>query len=100
MAEGRINSLVMPGRRRPTRIGPLTNIQEDSRSFTVHVTRQGQTLSDYFSFAVWAGRAPALVAAQRFRDELLARKLGPDSRVRRRVPKGKRRRTGPPGVSF
>ena len=85
-----MDSAAMPrGSRRPPRIGPLTNIQEDSRSFTVHVTRQGRTVSDYFSFAVWGGRAPALVAAQRFRDELLARRLGPDSRVRRRVARGR-----------
>lgn len=63
------------------------------------VTREGETHSAYFSHEVWGGRGPALVAAQRFRDQLLL-SIGADSRVRRRVPKGTRSRTGVPGVSL
>jgi hypothetical protein len=65
----------------------------------VQVIRRGKVFADYFSDAVWGGRAKALVAAQRFRDELLLR-IEPDTRVRRRAPKGIRCTTGAVGVSF
>jgi hypothetical protein len=48
---------------------------------------------------VWGGRAKALVAAQRYRDQLL-RRIDPDTRVRRRAPKGSRSVTGIVGVSL
>jgi hypothetical protein len=53
---------------------------------------------DYFGDAVWGGRGPALLAAQHARDELL-RRIDPDQRVRRRMPRGSRNKTGVVGVS-
>jgi hypothetical protein len=61
--------------------------------------RRGHTFPGYFPDAVWGGRALARVAAQRFRDQLLLR-IGPDTRVRRRIPKGARSGTGIVGVSL
>ena len=63
------------------------------------VTRKGHAYPGDFADAVWGGREQALVAAQRFRDELLLR-IGPDTRVRRRIPKGTRRGTGVVGVTL
>jgi hypothetical protein len=83
---------------KPRKIGPYTHIRPDPGAWTVQVIRRGQTFSGHFSHAVWGGRAPALVAAQRFRDELLLR-IEPDTRVRRRVPKGVASATGIVGVS-
>lgn len=85
-------------RRKPMRIGPLTNIQQEPGAWSVAVLRRGRGFRDYFPYAVWGGPRPALVAAQRFRDELLLR-IGPDTRVRRRIPKGIRSGTGVVGVS-
>jgi hypothetical protein len=85
--------------RAPKRIGPLTNIRREPGAWTVGLLRQGRNHADYFSDAVWGGRALALVAAQRFRDELLLR-IGPDTRVRRRPPKGSRSTTGYVGVTL
>ena len=48
---------------------------------------------------MWGGRALALLAAQHARDELL-RRIDPDQRVRRRLPKGCRSKTGVVGVTF
>lgn len=62
------------------------------------VKRRGHNFGDYFPDAVWGGRDRALLAAQHFRDQLLLR-IGPDTRVRRRSPKGSRNRTGVVGVS-
>jgi hypothetical protein len=62
------------------------------------VRRGGRDYADYFPDAVWGGKRLALVAARRFRDELLER-VEPDLRVRRRVPKGVRSKTGVVGVS-
>ena len=72
------------------RIGPLTHIRRESGAWSVQVTRRGHTFADYFADVVWGGRQGALLAAQHFRDQLLLR-IGPDSRVRRQVPKGTRR---------
>jgi hypothetical protein len=66
----------------------------------VQVTRRGQPFGDYFPDAVWGGREQALLAAQHFRDELLAGIIGPDTRVRRRPPRGRRSKTGIAGVSL
>lgn len=63
------------------------------------VMRRGRNFSDYFGNGVWGGRARALVAAQRFREELLQR-IDPDTRVRRQVAKGRRSKTGLVGVSL
>ena len=61
------------------------------------VERRGKTFSDYFGNAVFGGRRRALLAAQHYRDELLQR-TEPDSRERRRMPKGRRSKTGVVGV--
>ena len=61
------------------------------------VRRRGHNFGDYFPDAVWGGRDRALLAAQHFRDQLLLR-IGPDTRVRRRSPKGTRNVTGVVGV--
>jgi hypothetical protein len=61
--------------------------------------RQGQRHTGNFAHAVWGGKALALVAARRFRDELLLR-LEPDTRVRRQVPRGARGTTGVVGVTI
>ncbi len=84
--------------RRPTQIGPSTNIHSEPEGWSVTVMRGGRTFSDYFGHAVWGGRARAFLAAQHFRDRLLKR-IDPDSRVRRQAPKGRRSRTGVVGVS-
>jgi hypothetical protein len=60
--------------------------------------RRGQGFADYFGAAVFGGRERALLAAQHFRDKLLQR-IDPDTRVRRRMPKGTRSKTGLVGVS-
>lgn len=86
-------------RRRSTPTGPRTHIRRDPGAWTVTVTRRGHNFADFFPDAVWGGRARALVAAQRFRDQLLLC-IGPDTRVRRRSPKGTRNVTGVVGVSL
>ena len=86
------------GRRRPARIGPLTNIIEGPDGWTVRVERRGKAFPEYFGYAVWGGKNRAKLAAQRYRDELLLR-IEPDSRVRRQTPKGRRSKTGVVGVS-
>ncbi len=84
--------------RRPTRIGPLTNIHREPEGWSPNVRRAGRDFTDYFGDAVWGGRARALLAAQHFRDRLLQR-IDPDTRVRRRPAKGRRSRNGVEGVS-
>jgi hypothetical protein len=84
--------------RRPTRIGPRTHIRREDGAWAVKIMRRGQDYSGHFADSVWGGRNRALLAAQRFRDETLQR-IGPDSRERRRVPKGRRSSTGIVGVS-
>jgi len=88
----------MGHRRRPVRVGPYTNISRDRRAWSVCVKRAGRHVSDYFPDAVWGGKRLALVAARRFRDDVLKR-VEPDLRVRRRVPKGVRSETGVVGVT-
>lgn len=85
--------------RRPTRIGPRTHIRREPGAWTVTVTRMGHNFADYFGDAVWGGRGRALLAARHFRDQLLQR-IGPDTRVRRQIPKGTRSETGVVGVSL
>lgn len=88
----------MPRRRRRRRtIGPLTNITRGPGAWSVHVTRQGRTFTAWFSDAVWGGRQRSLVEARYFRDQLLLR-IDPDTRVRRRPPRGTRRGTKMVGV--
>ena len=89
----------MGHRRRPVRVRPFTNIARDRRAWSVCVRRAGRRVADYFPDAVWGGKGLALVAARRFRDELLKR-VEPDLRVRRRVPKGARNETGVVGVTM
>jgi hypothetical protein len=89
--------MARPGRR-PPRIGPLTNIHSEPEGWSLKVRRGGHEFSDYFGSAVYGGRERALLAAQHARDELL-RRIDPDQRVRRRMPKGSRSKTGVVGVS-
>ena len=84
--------------RRPTHIGPRTNIHSEPEGWSVTVMRAARTFSDYFGNAVWGGRARALLAAQHFRERLLQR-IDPDSRIRREAPKNHRSKTGVVGVS-
>lgn len=86
------------GPRRPTRVGPLTNIHKEPEGLSLRVRRGGHDFTDYFGDAVYGGREKALLAAQRARDELL-RRIDPDQRVRRRSAKGRRSKTGVVGVS-
>jgi hypothetical protein len=85
--------------RRSIRVRPFTNISRNGRAWIVCVRRAGRHVADYFPDAVWGGKGLALVAARRFRDELLKR-VEPDLRVRRRVPKGVRSETGVVGVTM
>jgi hypothetical protein len=84
-------------RRRQPRIGPRTNISRQPEGWSINVARGGEKFSDYCGDAVWGGRAQALVAAQRFRDELLER-VAADTRVRRQPQKGRPSETGVVGV--
>jgi hypothetical protein len=85
-------------RRRSMRVGPWTNIRREEKALTVVVCRRGKRFSEYFPYGVWGGEDLALVAAQRYRDRLLLR-IDPDTRVRRKPPKGSRNKTGFLGVS-
>jgi len=91
----------MPRGPRTIRIGPFTNIHRDPRgpAWTVVVKRRGRNYPNYFSDAVWGGRPMALVAARRWRDQLLLR-LDADTRVRSQVPKGSTSATGILGVNL
>lgn len=80
-------------------IGPLTNIHREPEGWSVIVVRKRERYSDYFGDAVYGGRARALVAARRYRDRLL-RRIDPDTRVRRRMPRGVTSETGVVGVSL
>jgi hypothetical protein len=93
------NEALMPGRRRPIRVGPYTNIHREPEGWLVSVCRRGRNFAEYLGDAVWGGREKALLAAQRYRDGLLQR-IPADTRIRRRPPKGRRSRTGVPGVSY
>src|SRR5687767_7498226 len=86
--------------RHPRPIGPRTHIPRQPGAWFVRVIRRGQPFERNFPDAVWGGRDAALVAAQRYRDKLLLRRIGPDTRVRRKVPKGSRSGTGIVGVGF
>ncbi len=75
-----------------------TNIHRDDRgAWDVHITREGKLYTGHFPDAVWGGREKSYLAARRFRDGLL-RRIEPDTRVRRRVPRGVRSETGVVGV--
>jgi hypothetical protein len=89
----------MPRRRRPIRVGPYTNIYREPEGWSVIVRRRGRIFRDYFGDAVYGGRAQALRAAQHCRDRLLLQRVPADTRVRRRSPRGRRSKTGVPGVS-
>jgi hypothetical protein len=81
------------------RVGPYTNIHREPEGWSVRVTRRGRDFADYFGDAVYGGRAQALRAAQHWRDRLLLRYVPADTRIRRRVRKGRRSKTGVRGVS-
>jgi hypothetical protein len=83
--------------RQPHHTGALTNISREPGAWMTVLVRRGQRYSDYFPDAVWGGRNKALLATQRFRDEMLLR-LGPDTRVRRTTARGVGSRTGVVGV--
>ncbi len=80
-------------------MGPRDNISRQPGAWYVIVTRRGMPYTRYFSDAVWGGKRLALVAAQRYRDRLL-RRIEPDTRVRRKHPRGSRNETRHVGVSF
>jgi hypothetical protein len=81
------------------RIGLLANIRREPEGWTVVVMRKGVRHTDYFGDAVYGGRSLALLAARRYRDDLL-RRIDPDTRVRRRMPRGVTSETGVVGVTF
>lgn len=87
------------GLRKPTAIRPLTHVHRQPGAWYVAIQRKGRAFTDYFSDAVYGGRQRSLVAAQRFRDDLLLR-IGPDTRVRRRPVLGRGSATGIVGVSL
>ena len=93
--------MARPPRRRVD-VGPRTHIHREPEGWSVQVTRRGETVKDYFGDAVWGGRRWSLLAVQHFRDRLLQR-IEPDTRIRRRIPRGHRsktgRRGGEPGAS-
>jgi hypothetical protein len=84
------------GRRKAT--GSFRNIHAEPAAWTVVVVRKGLHHIKYFSHAVWGGRDLALVAARRCRERLLKR-IDPDTRVRRRHPRGRSHSTDVVGVS-
>ncbi|MEW6752822.1 MAG: AP2 domain-containing protein [Candidatus Latescibacterota bacterium] len=63
------------------------------------IIRAGRSSPGYFADATYGGRRAALVAAQRYRDELLLCRVPPDTRIPRWPPKNKRHTTGVLGVS-
>jgi hypothetical protein len=81
------------------RVGPYTNIYREPEGWSLRVTRRGRIFSDYFGDAVYGSRAQALRAAQHCRDRLLLQRVPADTRVRRRSPRGRRSKTGVPGVT-
>jgi hypothetical protein len=81
------------------RIGPLNNIRREPEGWSVVLMRKGVRHTDYFGDAVYGGRSLALLAAQRYRDILL-RRIDPDTRVRRWMPRGVTSETGVVGVAF
>ena len=89
------------GRRRRRRkdVGPLTCVHRGPGAWTVVVIRRGKRYTDYFPDGVWGGRGRSLVAAQRYRDDVLLRRTEPDTRVRRRKPRGASKETGIVGVT-
>jgi hypothetical protein len=90
----------MKRRRRPYReVGPFTNIYREPGAWAVRVLRGGRYHVGHFADATFGGRREALTAARRFRDQLF-RTIDPDTRVRRRVPKGSRNETRKVGVAF
>lgn len=83
-----------------TRVRSHTNIHRDDRgAWDVHITREGKLYTGHFADAVYGGREKSYLAARRFRDGLL-RRIEPDTRVRRRVPRGSQSETGVVGVMF
>lgn len=84
-------------RRRPVK--PGSNIYREPGAWAVRVTRQGKNYNGHFADAVYGGARQALIAARRFRDQLL-RRIEPDTRVRRKVPRGSRNETKHVGVEF
>jgi hypothetical protein len=90
----------MKRRRRAYRtVGPFTNIYREPGAWAVRVLRGGKYHVGHFADATFGGKREALIAARRFRDDLL-RIIEPDIRVRRRVPKGSRNETRKVGVAF
>jgi hypothetical protein len=61
--------------------------------------RGGRNHNGHFADAVYGGKRQSHIAAQRFRD-LLLRRIEPDTRVRRKVPRGSRNETDKVGVAF
>ncbi len=83
--------------RRPPRVGPRTNILREPGAWSVRVERGGRVYNGHCADAVYGGRQQSHLAARRFRDGLL-RRIEPDTRVRRRVPRGSRSQTDVVGV--
>jgi hypothetical protein len=90
----------MKRRRRAYRaVGPFTNIYREPGAWAVRVLRGGKYHVGHFADATYGGKRKALIAARRFRDQLFKR-IEPDTRVRRKVPKGSRSETDRVGVAF
>jgi hypothetical protein len=82
------------------RVRALTGIVRQRGAWSVRLVRAGRSVTRWFADAVWGGRGPAKVAAQRFRDGVLLR-MEPDTRFRRReLKKSRYRRTGVVGVTL
>lgn len=76
-----------------------TNIYREPGAWAVRVIRQGKYHNGHFADAVYGGKVQSRIAARRFRDVLYGR-IEPDTRVRRKAPKGSRNKTKHVGVSF
>jgi hypothetical protein len=75
------------------------NIYRERGAYNVVVMRKGHRYQDHFADRVWGGQAQARVAAQRWLYALL-KDIDPDTRVRRRPPRGSENKTGILGVSL
>lgn len=86
-------------RRRRKSVTSRTNIYREPGAWAVRVMRGGRNHNGHFADAVYGGKRQSHIAAQRFRD-LLLRRIEPDTRVRRKVPRGSRNETDKVGVAF
>lgn len=80
-------------------VAPRTNIFRGRGAWVVRVMRGRQNHCGHFADAVYGGERQAHIAARHFRDHLL-RRIEPDARVRKKVPRGSRSETHQVGVNF